>query len=163
MPTRFGKWLRETRLHSSLSMAEVERRTGINYTHISRMENGRSRPSRDTVLRLADALNADIDAALIAAYFIPFDAAHLSDPDTERLAADYHHLPPPLKEFVRQAVETAKRMAAEQPLSRLDEHRLLDRSDNRATAQQQPWTNHSIGVHTEANTEAAANRKGQPL
>lgn len=116
MPTRFGKWLREARLHSGLSMVEVERRTGINYTHISRMENGRSRPSRDTVLRLAEAVDADVNDALIAAYYIPFDAAaHLLDPDAQRLAADYHALAPPLKALVCHAVETAKRIAAGQP------------------------------------------------
>src|ERR1700753_3349680 len=102
MPTEFGQWLRRARTHNGLSLMDLQDRTGINYTHISRMENGRSRPSRETVIRLAEAMDSSADEALLAAAYLPFDATHLTDPITGRIARRYHSLPTDLREYVNQ-------------------------------------------------------------
>ena len=49
--------LREKR---GLSQSELSRQTGINQAEISRIERGSGNPTERTLLRLADALNADL-------------------------------------------------------------------------------------------------------
>jgi ribosome-binding protein aMBF1 (putative translation factor) len=49
--------LREKR---GLSQSELARRTGIHQTEISRIERGSGNPTERTLLRLADALGADL-------------------------------------------------------------------------------------------------------
>lgn len=49
--------LREKR---GLSQSELARQTGVNQAEISRIERGSGNPTERTLLRLADALNADL-------------------------------------------------------------------------------------------------------
>lgn len=49
--------LREKR---GLSQSELARRTGINQAEISRIERGSGNPTERTLMRLADALGADL-------------------------------------------------------------------------------------------------------
>ncbi len=53
----FGHLLRDWRRHRRLSQLALSGRSGISQRHISFLETGRARPSRPTVLGLADALD----------------------------------------------------------------------------------------------------------
>lgn len=53
----FGHLLRHWRQHRRLSQLALSGRSGISQRHISFLETGRARPSRPTVLALADALD----------------------------------------------------------------------------------------------------------
>jgi transcriptional regulator with XRE-family HTH domain len=59
----FGARLRQWRRHRGLSQLALAGRVGSTPRHISFLETGRSRPSRDTVLRLAAALDVPLREA----------------------------------------------------------------------------------------------------
>ncbi|GIJ43967.1 transcriptional regulator [Virgisporangium aliadipatigenens] len=83
----FGTRLRQWRLHRGLSQLGLAGQVGSTGRHISFLETGRSRPSRQMVLRLADALDvgrADANDLLHAAGLhaeyptVPLDGADLA-------------------------------------------------------------------------------------
>src|SRR5258705_2704814 len=59
----FGTRLRQWRQHRGLSQLSLAARVGSTGRHISFLETGRSRPSRQMVLRLADTLDIGLRAA----------------------------------------------------------------------------------------------------
>ena len=85
----FGVHLRRARLAQKRSQEELAEGAGISARHMSFIETGRSRPSRDVVLRLGDALELSANernAMLRLAGFAPaFAPADLAQP--ERLLA----------------------------------------------------------------------------
>jgi transcriptional regulator with XRE-family HTH domain len=60
----FAQRLRELRKQKNLSQTELGHLAGLHYTHIGRFERGASRPSGDTLKRLADALGVSSDYLL---------------------------------------------------------------------------------------------------
>lgn len=60
----FAQRLRELRKQKSLSQTELGQLAGLHYTHIGRFERGASRPSGDTLKRVADALGVTSDYLL---------------------------------------------------------------------------------------------------
>jgi len=60
----FAQRLRELRKNKNLSQTELGQLAGLHYTHIGRFERGTSRPSGDTLKRLADALGVTSDYLL---------------------------------------------------------------------------------------------------
>ncbi len=60
----FAERLRTLRRQKDLSQTELGQRAGLHYTHIGRFERGASRPSGDTLKRLADALDVTSDYLL---------------------------------------------------------------------------------------------------
>jgi len=62
--TGFAERLRELRRQKDLSQSDLGERVGVHFTHISRYERGLSRPSADTLKRLADALGVSGDYLL---------------------------------------------------------------------------------------------------
>jgi transcriptional regulator with XRE-family HTH domain len=60
----FSQRLRDLRKQNNLSQTELGQRAGLHYTHIGRFERGASRPSGDTLMRLADALGVSSDYLL---------------------------------------------------------------------------------------------------
>jgi transcriptional regulator with XRE-family HTH domain len=60
----FAQRLRELRKSKNLSQTELGQLAGLHYTHIGRFERGASRPSGDTLMRLADALGVTSDYLL---------------------------------------------------------------------------------------------------
>ena len=60
----FAQRLRELRKQKNLSQTELGRLAELHYTHIGRFERGTSRPSGDTLKRLADALGVTSDYLL---------------------------------------------------------------------------------------------------
>lgn len=69
-----GAMLRDWRAARRLSQLRLSLDTGISARHLSYLETGRSRPSREMVLRLAEAFGATLrerNALLVAAGFAP--------------------------------------------------------------------------------------------
>lgn len=60
----FAQRLRDLRKQKNLSQTELGQLAGLHYTHIGRFERGASRPSGDTLKRLADALGVTSDYLL---------------------------------------------------------------------------------------------------
>jgi transcriptional regulator with XRE-family HTH domain len=60
----FAQRLRVLRTQKNLSQTELGRLAALHYTHIGRFERGTSRPSGDTLKRLADALGVTSDYLL---------------------------------------------------------------------------------------------------
>lgn len=93
-PTPFGELLRDWRQARRLSQLELSLQADISARHLSYVENGRSRPSREMVGRLADVLDAslrDRNLLLLAAGYAPTHGeTNLSAPqmDPARAAVD---------------------------------------------------------------------------
>ncbi|MCU7860698.1 MAG: helix-turn-helix domain-containing protein [Candidatus Thiodiazotropha sp. (ex Lucinoma kastoroae)] len=60
----FSERLRSLRKQKNLSQTELGKLARLHYTHIGRFERGTSRPSGDTLKRLADALDVSSDYLL---------------------------------------------------------------------------------------------------
>ena len=52
--------LREIREQKALSLRELERLSGVDYSSISKIETGDSSPKLETILKLAKALKVDL-------------------------------------------------------------------------------------------------------
>jgi transcriptional regulator with XRE-family HTH domain len=99
-----GQLLRDWRTRRRLSLLDLSSAAGISSRHLSFVETGRSRPSREMVLHLADQLDVPLrerNALLIAGGFAPtFHATDLSAPEmqhvreaTDRLLAAHEPYP----------------------------------------------------------------------
>lgn len=79
----FGGALREWRTHRGLSQLALSLDAGVSPRHISFLETGRSAPSREMILRLADALNVPLRERnrlfLVAGYAPPYPETRLSE------------------------------------------------------------------------------------
>ncbi|MFI9719688.1 helix-turn-helix domain-containing protein [Streptomyces sp. NPDC052396] len=86
-----GPMLREWRVRRRLSQLDLALRADSSARHISFIENGRSRPSQEMVLRLSDHLDVPVrerNALLIAAGYAPhYSERPLNDPSMHELRA----------------------------------------------------------------------------
>jgi transcriptional regulator with XRE-family HTH domain len=64
MSEGFAKRLRTLRLGRDLSQKQLGEQAGLHHTHISRYENGTSRPTADALKRLAEVLGVPGDYLL---------------------------------------------------------------------------------------------------
>ena len=85
-----GRRIREIRLANNLTQRDLAERVGINFTYLSRVENDRldddQTPREETLQRIANALNADVDELLLLARRIPgyYQDRILSEPEVFR-------------------------------------------------------------------------------
>ena len=83
--------LQRTRQARRVSQLELSLRLGVSQRHVSFVENGRARPSRDLLTRWLGELDAPLalrNAALLQAGFAPaFRASTLEDPDLAQARA----------------------------------------------------------------------------
>jgi transcriptional regulator with XRE-family HTH domain len=116
-----GDLLREWRQHRRLSQLALALEAGISTKHLSFLETGRSRPSRDMLLHLAELLGVPLrerNALLQAAGFAALYPQHaMSDPEMQA---------------ARQAMETILAAHDPYPALAVDRHWTLV-SANRAT------------------------------
>ena len=73
-PAPVGSLLREWRTRRRVSQLELSSETGVSTRHLSFIETGRSRPSREMVIRLAEHLDLPLrerNAILLAAGYAP--------------------------------------------------------------------------------------------
>lgn len=84
-PRPFGEHLRHWRQHRRLSQLDLAHEAEISTRHLSFVETGRSLPSREMVLRLAERLDVPLrerNALLVAAGYAPmYRQRPLDDPD----------------------------------------------------------------------------------
>jgi len=74
----FGARLRELRIQARLTQRELADRVNIDFTYLSKIENGvLPPPSEKVILQLAEALNADKDVLITLAGRIPSDIAQM--------------------------------------------------------------------------------------
>jgi len=110
-PRPFGDYLRQWRQHRRLSQLDLAQHAEISTRHLSFVETGRSLPSREMVLRLAERLDIPLrerNALLVAAGYAPmYRERRLDDPE---LAA------------ARQAVELILKGHEPYPALAIDRH-----------------------------------------
>ncbi len=86
-----GELLRRWRDRRRLSQLELALESGISARHLSFVENGRSAPSRETVLRLAEELDLPLrernDLLLAAGYAPVYSEASLDSPEMASVRA----------------------------------------------------------------------------
>jgi transcriptional regulator with XRE-family HTH domain len=84
VPRAFGEHLRHWRQHRRLSQLDLAQQADISTRHLSFVETGRSLPSREMVLRLAERLDVPLrerNTLLVAAGFAPmYRERALDDP-----------------------------------------------------------------------------------
>jgi transcriptional regulator with XRE-family HTH domain len=87
--SRVGTMLRDWRQRRRLSQLDLALEAGISTRHLSFVETGRSKPSPEMVLRLADRLQVplrDRNQLLVAAGYAPqYGARALDDPDMAQI------------------------------------------------------------------------------
>ncbi|WP_103029995.1 helix-turn-helix domain-containing protein [Salinibacter altiplanensis] len=65
---RFGRKMRSIRQMRGMTQVEIAEKADVGHTYISRIENGHAPPpSTETIVRVADALDADADELLALA------------------------------------------------------------------------------------------------
>jgi transcriptional regulator with XRE-family HTH domain len=102
--TGFADRLRALRKQKNLSQTELGKLAGLHYTHIGRFERGTSRPSGDTLKRLADALEVSSDYLLDGS---TEEAAKAKFEDRELLRQfqEVEHLPEEDKAVVKKLLD----------------------------------------------------------
>ncbi len=104
-----GERLREWRRRRRLSQLDLALEANISARHLSFIETGRSRPSRETVLRLAERLDVPLrerNVMLVAAGFAPvFAERPLDDPALAPAAQAIERLLKALEPFPALAVD----------------------------------------------------------
>lgn len=89
--TTVGGQLRGWRLHRRLSQLDLANETGVSTRHLSCVETGRARPSRELVLHLAEHLEVPLRARnelLLAAGYAPvFGHSDLAAPELAQVSA----------------------------------------------------------------------------
>lgn len=66
-----GAYLRELRRKKTWSLLALSQHSGMNYQHLSRIENDSIVPAPDTVVKLAEALGGDLNLMLQLADCLP--------------------------------------------------------------------------------------------
>src|SRR6188508_1694050 len=92
-----GQLLRDWRTRRRLSQLDLASDAGISSRHLSFVETGRSRPSREMVLHLADHLDVPLrerNELLLAAGFAPaYRRTELSSPSFDSVRGAHHPFP----------------------------------------------------------------------
>lgn len=100
----FAHRLRELRRQRNLSQADLAEQVEVHSTHISRYERGLSRPSADTLKRLADVLGVSGDYLLEGATD-EAAKARFEDRELLRQFQEVEGLPDRDKEIVKELLE----------------------------------------------------------
>lgn len=70
----FGQRLRQLRLDKKVNQRDLASRVGIDFTYLSKLENGRMPPpATATIARLSKALGIDTDELMLLARKVPLD------------------------------------------------------------------------------------------
>jgi transcriptional regulator with XRE-family HTH domain len=67
----FGEYVRHLRRRKGWNLQDLAEGSGLSLAHLSRLENDNGIPSADTVVRLANALEGDLDQMLSLANCLP--------------------------------------------------------------------------------------------
>lgn len=77
--TSFSEWVRTTRRAKDLTLEEVSGRADVSQPVWSKWESGKAAPRRETVVKIADALQEPLDSALLLAGYTPSAPGGVSD------------------------------------------------------------------------------------
>lgn len=100
----FSERLRTLRKQRNLSQTELGKLASLHYTHIGRFERGTSRPSGDTLKRLADALDVSSDY-LLEGSTEEAAKAKFEDRELLRQFQEIEHLPEEDKMVVKKLID----------------------------------------------------------
>lgn len=73
--TSFSEWVRASRRAKDLTLLEVAERAGVKQPVWSQWESGRATPRRETVIKIADALQVPHKEALMRAGYMPSETS----------------------------------------------------------------------------------------
>ena len=73
MSSQIGERIREARQARGISLRQLASKVGIHFSHLSKIENGKDTVGKDSLIRIAEELNADPD-------FMLGEAGHQSMP-----------------------------------------------------------------------------------
>ena len=79
----FGQYLKKIRLTHNVSQRELANNIGVDFTYLSKIENGKLEPpAEDTIKKIADYLGENADHLILLANKIPSDYKEVlkSDP-----------------------------------------------------------------------------------
>lgn len=102
--TDFAQRLRELRRQKNLSQAQLAKLAGVHSTHISRYERGLSRPTADTLKRVADGLGISGDYLMEGAAD-QAAKARFEDRELLRRFQEVQELPERDKEIVKEFLD----------------------------------------------------------
>lgn len=69
----FGKYIRNSRLRQKISQKELAAKIGLDFTYVSKIENGRMSTSESTIIKMAEVLGENPDELTLLANKIPSD------------------------------------------------------------------------------------------
>ena len=84
----FGSFLRDLRQENGYSQKELANEMNINYTYLSKLENGHSTPSESFVERVVEVFHYDREELLVRAGKIPDDVLKIIS-DNPKAAIDF--------------------------------------------------------------------------
>jgi transcriptional regulator with XRE-family HTH domain len=100
----FAKRLRELRQGKNWSQSDLAQEVGLHYNHLGRFERGSSRPSADTLKKLADALGVSTDYLLDGAH-ADAAVADFGDRELLRLFQEVQELDNEDKDVVKRLID----------------------------------------------------------
>ncbi len=108
----FGARLKSFRLSSGYSQTMLANKSGLDHSHVSRLESGTRTPTRDAIEQLADGLGLDMidrDELLASAGYLPNRITSLLSRETEveelLNLLQNHNLPTAYRDSMRQMVK----------------------------------------------------------
>lgn len=103
----FGEYVRHLRRKRNWGLQELAQASGLSFTHLSRLENDNAIPNADTVVKLATALEGDLEQMLALADCLPKEILERLTRRVSRDAESYRRTagPPADPGFPRALVE----------------------------------------------------------
>jgi len=103
----FGQYIKQARMGMQLTQRELASRIGIDFTYISKLENGKNAAlSEDKIIKMSQVLNLDTVEVLLAAGQISSWFAELiqSEPLAYKFLLRYKHLSDEQKDEIRKII-----------------------------------------------------------
>jgi len=72
-----GEKIKSLRQKKGIGIKVLAENINVNYTYISKIENDKVTPSKDTIIRMAEYFNCNKDELLLAADIIPDDIKNI--------------------------------------------------------------------------------------
>lgn len=112
-PMKIGETIRNYRLQKGMSQGDIEKRTGLLRCYLSRVENGHTIPSLDTLAKIAGAMEVPLAQFFGGAHQNGHKAAPRLSEDEVRFLTQIRRYSPSLNESDRKLViAMVKKMAA---------------------------------------------------
>jgi transcriptional regulator with XRE-family HTH domain len=74
---KFGKKLKLLRNKKGIGIKPLAEKLDVNYTYLSKIENDKAIPSKETIKRMSTYFNVDVDELMILADKIPDDVERI--------------------------------------------------------------------------------------